>query len=153
VFYKKNRGFTLVEMLVVIIIIGILAALAVPQFGKTKEHAIGKEAIASLKLIAAAEKIYRMEASVYYPVPPGTKSNISGVDCATDGNINNCLRLSIPAGASRNWDYVVTGAASTFTAYADRVDTAVTPYRDCRYTLAYNDADGEPDPNNTTWCP
>jgi general secretion pathway protein G len=48
-------AFTLLEFLVVIIIIGILAALALPNFGKAKEHALGKEAIANLKLMAAAE--------------------------------------------------------------------------------------------------
>lgn len=120
-FYKKNRGFTLIELLVVIIIIGILAALSLPQFGKTKEHALGKEAIANLKLIAAAEKIYRMEANAYYPIPAGSESNIT--------NINNYLRLSI---TEANWDYAVTGAASTFTSTATRVSG---PYSSCEYSI------------------
>ena len=110
-FYKKNRGVTLVEMLIVIIIIGILAALAFPQFSKTKEHAIGKEAIVNLKLIAAAEKIYRMEGDVYYPIPAGEVSGSTAIS-----NINDFLRLSIPKGDTKNWDYAVSSLTNTSTA-------------------------------------
>ena len=123
--YNKGAGFTLVELLIVIIIIGILAALALPQFGKTKEHAIGKEAIANLKLIAAAEKIYRMEPNAYYPIPAGSESNIT--------NINTYLRLSI---TEANWDYAVTSAGSppsSFTATGDRQGSG--GYLDCQYSI------------------
>lgn len=125
--YKKNRGFTLVEMLIVIVIIGILAALALPQFTKNKEHAIGKEAVTSLKLIAAAEKIYRMEIGAYYPVPAAIEGEIA--------DINNFLRLSIPSGSTRNWDYSVdsaSGGANTFSATADRTTGS---YSSCQYSI------------------
>jgi len=73
VFYKKDKGFTLVELLIVVVIVGILAALGLPQFTKAREHAMGKEAIVNLKLIAAAEKIYRMEASAYFLFLPAPR--------------------------------------------------------------------------------
>jgi len=107
VLYKKDKGFTLTELLIVIIIIGILAALALPQLNKSKEYAIGKEAVANLKLIAAAEKIYRMEANAYFPIPAGSRD-------ITD--INSYLRLSIPSGTSKNWDYSVNSITNVSTA-------------------------------------
>lgn len=131
---KFLTGFTLIEMLIVVIIIGILAALGLPQFGKTKEHAIGKEAIANLKLIAAAEKIYRMEENAYYPIPSGSETNIT--------NINNYLRLSL---TEANWDYAVTGAASAFTSTATRLSGS---YSGCIWTI--NNTTDEP---ATAACP
>ncbi len=41
---KCSRGFTLLELMMVVIIVGILAALALPQFMKTSEKARGAEA-------------------------------------------------------------------------------------------------------------
>lgn len=137
---KMKQGFTLVELIMVILIIGILAALAFPQFSKTKEHAIGKEAISNLKLIAAAEKIYRMEASAYYPIPAGPESSIT--------NINNYLRLSIPSGATKNWNYAVNSSNATST--ATRTATGGS-YSGCTWTIGYSPtASDEP---TTPTCP
>jgi len=148
---RNKRGFTLLELMVVVVIIGILIAFAVPQFTKSKEHAIGQEAIATLKLIAAAEKIYRIEANAYYPIPPGTQTTISGTDCAADHSINACLRLSIPSGANKNWSYSVTGAANTFSATATRQSSDAN-YSQCIYSINNGTEDATPN-KDTTYCP
>ena len=85
------------ELLVVIIIVGILGALALPDFGGSKERALDKEGKAVLRLIQAAEKIYRMELTRYYPYAGGTDNTIS--------TINQYLRLSLPGGSK--WTYTV----------------------------------------------
>ena len=56
---KHLSAFTLTELLVVIILIGILAALAIPRFGKTTDQAMELEATLAL------EKIYQLQ-SIYY---------------------------------------------------------------------------------------
>lgn len=90
-----QRAFSLVELIVVVIIIGILASIAMPNYLHTQERALDNEAKANLKLIQAAEKIYRMEEGFYYP--------FSGTADTTQ--INTDLKLSIPG--SSKWSYSI----------------------------------------------
>ncbi|MFH0839147.1 MAG: prepilin-type N-terminal cleavage/methylation domain-containing protein, partial [Candidatus Omnitrophota bacterium] len=51
----SKRGFTLLEVLMVVIIIGVLATLAIPQYTKTVEKARAAEAYSNLGTIRKAE--------------------------------------------------------------------------------------------------
>ena len=57
---KNKNGFTLTEMLVVVLIIGILAAVAIPQYKEAVEKSIMQEAIINLKAIADANERFYM---------------------------------------------------------------------------------------------
>jgi type IV pilus assembly protein PilA len=54
---KKKKGFTLIELIIVIAIIAILAAITVPKFGNIQKDAKIKADIASAKVIADATTI------------------------------------------------------------------------------------------------
>lgn len=60
-----NAGFTLVELMVVVAIIGILAAIAIPNYQKYQARARQTEAKIALAAIYTAEKAYAVEQSTY----------------------------------------------------------------------------------------
>ena len=61
----KNKAFTLIEVLVAVLIIGILAAIAVPKYQEAVEKSIMQEAIANLKTIAQANDSFYLQNGRY----------------------------------------------------------------------------------------
>lgn len=90
---KNNKGLTLIELMIVIIILGILATIALVNMRGSTENAYNREAQANLKMISAGEKMYRLENNGY-------------IACANLTVVNTLLRLSIST-TNPNWNYTV----------------------------------------------
>ncbi len=69
---KNQRGFTLIELMVVVAIISILATLALPRFEKFQEKALLTESTTMISTIGQSLEIYRIENNGSTPVEDGT---------------------------------------------------------------------------------
>jgi len=90
---RRNKGFTLIEVLIVVIILGILATLAVPQFGKMRKRARLAEGWAGLGAVRTAEAVYYMEQDNYAIV-------ITDLDFDTPAGGGFSYTVSGPAGGA-----------------------------------------------------
>lgn len=108
---NRHKSFTLAELVIVVIIVGIIAALGVSGYQKVVVKAKSGKAKHAISLIAEAEKEYRMDYGVYWPVAAGavdagigtnaTGMNLSAVDNDSDFNYSvtaaGLIRASNPA--------------------------------------------------------
>jgi general secretion pathway protein G len=62
---KSAAGFTLIELIVVVAIIGLLAGLVVPQFIKQEEKATAKAVKAQIELLGTALDTFRLDVGRY----------------------------------------------------------------------------------------
>lgn len=128
---KSPKGFTLLELILVVVVIGILATLAVPQFTGMAEKARAAEAINTIGAIKTAEDIYKLETGTYVN------------DALGDGSI---LSVRFPIADSENtyWTYAVSGAGDTgYTVTADRSDKDAGTFEDLTIILTWSDTTKE----------
>jgi type IV pilus assembly protein PilE len=96
----NKKAFTIMELMVVVIIVGIMAAFAIPSYTKAVQRADEKQVIINLRTIATAQEIYKAQYGKYWPVvyaTPGVNHGIS--------EINSDLKLSIQTSGTK-YDYV-----------------------------------------------
>jgi len=118
----QKKGFTLVELLVVVIIIGILATIAVPQYAKMIEKAKGSEARAILGMIRTGEELHKVEHGIY-----------------TDNTDILVVTVPLDSSPEHYFKYDIDATTTSFTAKAMRkTPTNAKTGKDLGYTNDYN---------------
>lgn len=64
---KAKRGFTLVEILIVVVILGILAAIVIPQFSKASTEAKESSLVSDLQTIRSQIELYKLQHNEILP--------------------------------------------------------------------------------------
>ncbi len=123
-FHNRKGGFTLIELMIVVAIIGILAAIAIPNFLRFQLKAKSSEGKTNLAAIRTAEESYYSEFGVYVSAlasPPAAGFNAKVVfDNSANGANAGFDRLGWAPEGYVFFNYVVasTSPYSEFTASA-----------------------------------
>lgn len=164
---RNKQGFSLIELMIVVAIIGILATIAVPNFTKFQNKAKQAEARANLSAIYSAHKAFFAEWNAYRGVmadmgyiPEGrinyylhtggvgaAPANLPGFTAATTGMGVGCVATNCGAGATQLPNlqlansHVAGGAVNMvapFNAFTATANAALTTVANDRWTINQN---------------
>lgn len=129
---KRNQGFTIVELLIVIVVIGILAAIVVATYNGIQQKARNTKRQADMTSLQTQLEVF-FQQNGYYPSlgdmnnASWRQANIKGLDnvaikdpsnttCDPTSNTGNCF---VAAPAAKSYAYAVTDASNASCEAAD----------------------------------
>lgn len=122
---KSKKGFTLVEIMIVVAIIALLAAIAIPNLLRARHNANEAAAISSMKTLATAMESFRAAQT-----PPSYPATLVTLSSATPPYIDVSLSGATASNAARQgYFYTYTSGVNTYSVLGSPATVNVTGTR------------------------
>lgn len=105
---KKERGFSLIELLIVVAVILVLAAIAIPNFIKSKMRANESAAVQNLRMITTANVVYLTTYGIGYA---SALTKLGGNLVIVDSTAAGLLDAVLSGGLKTGYSYTYTQGA------------------------------------------
>ena len=120
IYRSRKGGFTLVEILIVVIILGILAAIVIPQFTNASTNARVSSTVSQLQTLRSQIQLYKLQHNDTLPDLKAnqwaqlmSKSDVTGSTTATSGLNFGPYLESIPSNPLNGFSAVSDAAAAS----------------------------------------
>ena len=113
---NNHRGFSLVELLIVIAIIGVIATIAIPILVSARNRAIDNKALNCLRTVASAEMAYYAAVGSYGDFAALEAGGYIDDRFAANNLGNGITITTAPANGGQTFTCVIVGVTKTFSA-------------------------------------
>jgi len=137
---RKQRGFSLIELLIVVAIILIIASIAIPNLLRARMNANEAAAVQAVRTINTAQISYN---STYPTVGyAATLAALGGTSCAPPASTSACLiDTQLASGTKTGYTFTVTGVTGSPAATYQVIAAPITPNQTgVRYFCSFADA-------------
>ena len=117
---KNQKGFTLIELMIVIAIIGILAAIAIPQFSAYRKRSYNAASQSDLRNATTAQEAYFVDNQIYataigslVPATYGLYTSQNVTIAVVSANASTYQMTSSHSSGDKTWTIVGPGGAIT----------------------------------------
>ena len=107
---RSQSGFTLVEIMIVVVIIGLLAAMAIPAFQKVRQSSQDKAVLNNARQLSAAADQFYLENGVSTALPTSLIGATNYVKA-----VNTVASETYPTGYTQGITITITGVAGSRT--------------------------------------